>query len=1142
MISNPLDKLRANKLRTALLMAELGGWLHMIGKMDSRFLHKEGLIDGGDSDNIKYWYQDPCRFWAQEHPEFCRLLQENIAPSLSGLKVDQHIIHGNAKEPVCLADFAKYHTNRLPGNSWNKFFLVVNDAHGMASATEKGTLPRHEGKQRRGATYLANAFGYEASQGVTDPDTVRRELVADLVEPLRAIILKAIRDELSAEDWKRFRYGPNGAGAEQDRGLLPLLRRHMEQALAETRRPENDVTLWDQTSIAAAMLRAALVKALLDPNAHQELQQAAAALPGKKVNPAKKARFKWRLLRIYFSGLDFLSRAHGVPDLLGRKQALEQAQDRVRALLEVEYPLGTEVYRDENNQVFLVPDFDNLLDWQGETTSKTLSKMIQEAFADALHGEIWPRLHLGEHSRTAGNLWNVLQHPLSRPVPLPKKLQESHAQVGTAFELCTACRLRYRSSGSEQALDLCEVCRNRRARRLVEWRNQQQGQSPTPTIWITEAADGNGRVALVAARFDLKHWLSGLMVSTLPGRDVHGLLGRVKRGFDKSVRVISRVLRNKNSQRVWNQVEFLKVGLEDTSVERGLGDKSVREVYEELVKEREWATGGFFKPPDPATEPQAAARLLVNTICSKQASFARLRRIWETTRSFWPSAEALPKWVGLRTLRLKLVGQATAQPRLNQVYEFTLSGAKMNVLPLDERGAEWLVLENLAYLARKLGCKIEAGDEEADVAAKLQQRLQPFQGRPDDQGHPQGNRYRLTIPDSGEVLDVFVHNFVFTKKRYIPAIPLIDTPQLFMALIPADQVPRFIRQLEREYNRKLGKVQGRLPLHLSIAVFGSRQPLYVAMDAVRRMQRRPSPPERWQVRSVQLTVEKGDVYWTYDLFDDETKTSAVAAFPAQLGDGTIDPFLYLPMEKVGHAKVCNYLAWQAPWPSQGAPEYAYMVRPADVSKGDVMLYIPSTVDVEYLDSSARRYNLVYGDNGRRRPTDSGAFTGPFYLEQWSDVVRVWEMLSQLTATQRHQLIETIESQRIQWSIAAGRDHDWTQDRTFRTWVEHTLARAGERWWAQRSPADRQLLIDWGAGGHLAQTYRLFARILKLGGRRPYDPDSFPAVCSLDPGSCPHWHRWLPVRANRSNGGPGAGNRSAQDSGHLHFRTHPHGPS
>src|SRR5690606_36701571 len=145
----------------------------------------------------------------------------------------------------------------------------------------------------------------------------------------------------------------------------------------------------------------------------------------------------------------------------------------------------------------------------------------------------------------------------------------------------------------------------------------QQGQSPTRTIWITQVADSNGRVTLVAARFDLKHGLSALMVSTLPGRDVHRLLGRVKRGIDNSVRVISRVMRNKNSQRVWNQVEFLKVGLEDTSVERGLGDKSVREVSEELVKEREWATGGFFKPPDPSTEPQAAARLLVNTICTK---------------------------------------------------------------------------------------------------------------------------------------------------------------------------------------------------------------------------------------------------------------------------------------------------------------------------------------------------------------------------------------------------------------------------------------------------------------------------------------------------------------------------------------------
>src|SRR2546425_6732121 len=132
-------------------------------------------------------------------------------------------------------------------------------------------------------------------------------------------------------------------------------------AIGDTRRPINEVTLWDWSSIVAAFYKAAL----------------AAALLGYKVDPP--TNLYWRLFSLRLNGSSFSERVARIPDLLVRQKLISDGLDRVRTLLEETYPLGTEVYRDEDGSVFIVPDIDNLLDLENEQGEK-LSIVIGREF------------------------------------------------------------------------------------------------------------------------------------------------------------------------------------------------------------------------------------------------------------------------------------------------------------------------------------------------------------------------------------------------------------------------------------------------------------------------------------------------------------------------------------------------------------------------------------------------------------------------------------------------------------------------------------------------------------------------------------------------------------------------------------------
>ena len=163
--------------------------------------------------------------------------------------------------------------------------------------------------------------------------------------------------------------------AEKRKKLRKELEELFLQGLGDTRRPVNEVDLWSWGLLVGSLYKAALAGSLLrDQHVDSE-------------------KLQWRLLCIRFDGPGFFLKALRIPDLLARQELLKKGLDSVRELLEVEYPLGSEVYRDENGNVFVVPDLANLLELTDENDN-SMRDLILEKFQSEVEGEIQPHVEL----------------------------------------------------------------------------------------------------------------------------------------------------------------------------------------------------------------------------------------------------------------------------------------------------------------------------------------------------------------------------------------------------------------------------------------------------------------------------------------------------------------------------------------------------------------------------------------------------------------------------------------------------------------------------------------------------------------------------------------------------------------------------
>lgn len=727
---------------------------------------------------------------------------------------------------------------------------------------------------------------------------------------------------------------------ERRKEFLNPLKEAFKTAPGDTRRPTNEVDLWSWSSIVAALYKSALAGALL----------------GHKPAPND---LRWRLLAVRLDAARVLDSADSIPVLQARREWITKGFNAVQTLLEETYPIGNEVYRDENGSIFVVPDLEGLLEIKDSVKGKSLDELISEALnydgeitvSSMLSKHWWAQKPPEQKSEKKGQdlnpkkdeippIGDLLKDDLYSP-PDIERVQEWWDPMSPGPQVCTVSWLRpeERRSGHARVSGYWAEKVRGRAKEWLDNRNT--------TIWIDEVADQNGRVCLITGRFDLSGWL---------------------------------------------------------------------------------APEGHIQS------------LVVNSGASvtKTPSFARLRRVWETTRTFWEEVETdFSRTVSIAEPRVVFSGTFTSKngkvPEEAQAYEAVVDGMSFSVFYSDGR---FFIIENPAWLARKI-TRVEEGDPRARIREFLKNK-----------------EVKVREPGGGsrEIGELRVERSTDDEKCYSPVIPIASDPGTFMALVPADRAVEVAKRVKGKYETEMGKVRSKLPLTLGLVFAGSRTPLAALMDAARGMLGREVQEERWVLADNVHTCD-GNYLLTF--------TNGVTwQVPGKMGDRETDdnwyPYLYVSEEPSD-----NISRFQHP------KTRAWLVHASCLKEGTSVIVSPSTFDFEFLDTSSRRWEVDYDEKGRRWKGIKSI--RPYLLEELDDFRRIWESLVEsLSTSQIRRVVGLIETKRLGWRGGG-------EDRVLEGFVHDVLRNAH---WRDGVPAVPPMLEEAAMSGMLRDVTELYMQILK----------------------------------------------------------------
>ncbi len=993
-----------------ILLAEIAAWLHDIGKCADAFLQSGGMgfniekCKGNPRINphkavfspqqlqqLPYWQnlsedRGQCaRLEEANHSTALWRTLQKLEVSLPQNIVDLHCNYSDQSSFSSIPELILW-GRPLVAHRYKNFKNILHQPRAYLSAILGGShraahMEKEDKTEEGQSSNIDSPFGYWRAQ-IRNLDCK----------------LKCVLDTITAPGFSR-------------KAKLQILRGNFVLAPGDTRCPINEVTLWDWSSIVAALYKAEIARCVLT---------------GEQREPQD---VQWRLLSICTDGLSYLLSANSIPDLLARKELLKDAFDRVQMLLEEVYPLGLEVYRDEDGAVFVVPDLSDLLDYKGETKEVVdyihkpcvirnvsqplpLRELIKTCFKSgtvkddpdlSIDFELSLDIELSEEWDGQNELPPIGKMLSDPPQIAPdendlKKISEIWKDKHRE-ELCSVCGLRPQDP-SQKAKDrkVCDVCEQRRAFRAKEW-----AKNLRTTIWMDEVADKNGRIALIVGRFDLSLWLDGTLVRSL-------------------------AVRTPDSQ----------------------NNHTADEV-------------------------------------AKNPSFARLRRIWETTKNFW---EEIAKNAGKETeagKRLYLeVEDRNGSLDSYRAYELDIKGVKVPVLWEGNSRERLWIIENPEYLASRWGININVKDKGFDeIFEEVKKKFEALKGKilevrePGEYGRQARTISTIEVQNVGEDL-----------SSYSRVISIFAEPQVFMVLVPADEAMGIVKEIKTKYEREMGKVRNRLPLHLGVVFAPRMMPLRAVLDAGKKMLARKSEMLQWEVVCVarkEVDLDKDILPERFDQDKDgqfkvwyevtlKNEKQITWYVPARMGDGQTEdhwyPYVLLASPDEPERRCRCYTI---PWNS----DHRWIVHVGDLKVGNVVYFTPATFDFIFLESSVQRHDVAYDGNGRRF-MDSRK---PYLLDEIEELLEAWDILSHnLTSAQIYQLIELIETTREHWFDYSGEDlwESSKDDPAFKEFCWSVIANAE---WKSKLRTDRmEKLVGWAASGLLTDAFTLYHRIMKEEGK------------------------------------------------------------
>jgi len=239
---------------------------------------------------------------------------------------------------------------------------LLNSTHGYASGMDKRGDDESSSlkAEKDGPISIATPFGYEKSiKSIINAlssfqiekkckDCKIREYtrcgsissLVDVVEPIRKCaecVIKGCNFEPEDDFIKEYRDVKN---------KLKLL---FSLVPADTRKPINDVTVWDTACVAASMFKAIMWDCIVDNNIDKIFDE----------------NVKVSVLSLRLNWSEIISNISDIPTILALKDEFTDKLDYYKEVIEYKLAVGNEIYRDENGAIYIIPTSDcikNMID------------------------------------------------------------------------------------------------------------------------------------------------------------------------------------------------------------------------------------------------------------------------------------------------------------------------------------------------------------------------------------------------------------------------------------------------------------------------------------------------------------------------------------------------------------------------------------------------------------------------------------------------------------------------------------------------------------------------------------------------------------------------------------------------------------
>jgi len=824
------------KNRVPILLAEIGAYLHDLGKATAEFIKSKAGDSKKEGERDKHASSE---WLPKEIPDLLGNIKINFAGREDTLwnficghhnKENKGKDEGESKEGEGMDKGDDYRDGENCLNVGEIVQLLCaskNGFDGIDSGTDKGSLSG-EGAQKSDCTFIANAFGFEYHR-----------IDLNRIEALKKKIYKSIKNGVN--DFQQIQ--------DKSQGIVHFRKNILETKncylmfLGETRRSANDVTLWDHSYSVATMMKCAMSYLALNPD-----------------KPFDPLYTDWQILCVGVDVLGMLAKGIKIADTIGYWKKIEEAFSAIKEMVEVTYPLGNEIYRDTTGIYFLVATVD---------LEELKCKIMQET--KRIEPELIPvimnrQLQVDKELKDRRKLEESWKDALRKAIPEMRKSilekvvfpvsserfkpDEFLQDIEENRDVCPVCRLRTVNGNK----DICNVCTERREKRFETWL-----QFPSNTIWIDEVCDRNNKVALLVGMFRLDDWLNGKFIRTLT----------------------------------------------------------------------------FIDPPSQNSCSKKEFR--------KYPSPSRIRRVWGTTQKFIESAITftIPKELKQRfareTLRLKRfqfkISPNPCVPNHSTV-EVIVDGVKLSLVCVDEDQELFMSAVNLQILA-KFGKTIE------EIAKNLE-----------------GKKVKIKCESDRRWLEAELSEVKPAERKYqnyLPCIEILRFPEQFMVLVPASEALDIAEKIVKEYEIQFSKVMDRLPFHLGIIAFHNRMPLYVVIDAARRLLDKFSSS-----KSIKVIVEEVSDATQPELGKSKKLTMRVENkreeilewfFSVVTKGSEVKEDIWYPYLRIDGKPSDRKLCFD--YTNAGD----YVVHVEEIKKGDVLKIEPSYFKLYYIENAADRFRV-----------------------------------------------------------------------------------------------------------------------------------------------------------------------------------------